>query len=184
MIEEKDLIKVGKFLKTHALKGELNVETEIDPDIFDEEYPLIIPVEGIFVPFYIESYRRKGSFGSLIKLDGIDSVEDAKKFVNNEIYMLRRDVAEYFEMEEDELATSDEFVGYEVHDSHYGYIGKVVDVDDSTQNILLSVKPDNSDSLIYIPFAEEFVKDIEDPEDGKSGRIEMNLPEGILDLNE
>ena len=51
MIEEKDLTPVGKFLKTHALKGELNAILEIDPEFFTEGYPLVIDVDGAFVPF-------------------------------------------------------------------------------------------------------------------------------------
>ena len=34
MIEKDELLPVGKFRRTHALKGELNATIDIDPDFF------------------------------------------------------------------------------------------------------------------------------------------------------
>ena len=161
MIEEKDILPVGKFFRTHALKGELNAMTEgYEPEIFDEGYPLIVDMEGIYVPFYAESVRPKGSQGCLVKLEGIDSQERAQEFVNKVIYMLRKDVAEWL-------------------DEEAGYIGKVESIDSSTSNLLLLVEPEDGAETIYIPFVEEFVENI-DPEQEE---IHLRLPEGIIDIN-
>ena len=61
MIREEDLFPIGKFQKTHALKGELNAVLDINEDFLDEDYPLIIDLDGIFVPFYTESWRGGGT---------------------------------------------------------------------------------------------------------------------------
>lgn len=76
MIEEKSIISAGKFLKPHGLKGELNVLVEFDSEILEEDYPIIVDVDGIYVPFYAESVRPKGHFSSLVKLQGVDSQEE------------------------------------------------------------------------------------------------------------
>ena len=103
MIEEKEVTPVGKFQKTHALKGELNALLDINEDFFDENNPLVLEVEGIFVPFYLESIRRKGSSSFLIKLKGIESEEEAKSFVNKEIYALKDTLKTFLEEEGEEL---------------------------------------------------------------------------------
>ena len=60
MIERDDIKEIGVFQRTHGLKGELNAILEIDPDFFDEgEHPLIVEIEGVFVPFYADSIRDK-----------------------------------------------------------------------------------------------------------------------------
>ena len=82
MIREEDLFPIGKLQKTHALKGELNAVLDIDEDFIDEDYPLIIDLDGIFVPFYTESWRPKGSSACLLKLEGVDNEGEARKFVN------------------------------------------------------------------------------------------------------
>lgn len=180
MIEEKELIPVGKFFRTHALKGELNVITDgYEPQMLEEGFPLIVDMEGIFVPFYAESVRTKGSQGCLVKLDGIDSQERAQEFVNKEIFMLRKDVAEWLDVEEDEVATEDDLVGFSVYVNGIGKIGSVDSIDSSTSNILLLVKSDIDADIIYIPLVEDFIEEI-DPENKK---IILSLPDGIIDMN-
>ena len=184
MIEEKSIISAGKFLKPHGLKGELNVLVEFDSEILEEDYPIIVDVDGIYVPFYAESVRPKGHFSSLVKLQGVDSQEETRPFVNKEFYMLRRDVAEFLDIDEDELGMDDEFVGYKVYDDVHGYIGTVEDVDSSTANMLLLVRPDAEDAdIIYIPFDPDFITSIEESEDRSERRMNLNLPAGLLDLN-
>lgn len=184
MIEEKDLIEIGKFFRTHALKGELNaVVEEFEPEILQQGYPLIVEMEGIFVPFFAESVRQKGSQGCLIKLEGIDSQERAQEFVNKSIYMLRRDVADWMEMDEEELNTEDDFIGFKVYDRNAGFLGNVKEIDSSTANLLLIVSPGEGKDNIYIPFVEEFIESVNEPDEETEGIINMNLPEGIIDLN-
>lgn len=176
MIREEDLIKIGKFQKTHALKGELNMISEVAPEYYKEGNPLIIPVEGIFVPFYVDNIREKGSTSFLVKLDGIESEEDAARFVNSEIYMLRKDKDEWLEEDNEQPSY---FVGFEIIDDETGkVIGQIKDIDDTTANILFIVE-DEEENVIYLPAVEEFIKEI----DENSRQIRMTLPSGLLDLN-
>lgn len=186
MIEQNEIIKVGKFLRTHALKGELNAVTDdFDSEILDQDYPLIVDMEGIYVPFYAESVRTKGSQGCLVKLEGIDSQERAKEFVNKDIFMLRKDIAELLDIDEDEVATDDELIGMKVYDSEHGFLGIVKGIDDTTANLLLLIDPGNRKDTIYVPFVEDFIEEI-DYDDSHSGEksIRLRLPEGIVDLNQ
>ena len=77
MITRAEISPIGKFHKTHALKGELNAVLDVEADLIDTKRPLIVDIDGIFVPFYCDSVRPKGHFSSLVKLQGIDSEADA-----------------------------------------------------------------------------------------------------------
>lgn len=70
MITTDEITSIGKFHKTHALKGELNAMLDIDAEFLDTEHPLIMDIDGIFVPFYCETVRPKSHFSSLVKLQG------------------------------------------------------------------------------------------------------------------
>ncbi|MDE7180875.1 MAG: ribosome maturation factor RimM [Muribaculaceae bacterium] len=176
MITKEEIVEIGKFQKTHALKGELNAILDVDVDYAEEDYPMIVDVDGIYVPFYVNSIRPKGTETYLISLEGVDSQEDAKEFVNKTIYGLRKDVGEYFETEDLDLAS--DFVGYELVDSEFGKVGKVIGVDDSTANVLFIVEtPDGN--TVYVPVAEEFIMNIDD----EARRIATSLPEGLINLN-
>lgn len=176
MIKKEEIIKIGKFQKTHALKGELNMISNIDSDYFSEGNPLIIEYDGILVPYYAETIRPKGSSSYLIKISGIDSEDEAAQFVNKEIYILKKDAEDWLQ---EELIDSNELEGYKIIDSSSNEIVGIVDrVDDTTANLLFIVSTQNGEE-IFIPANEDFVVDIDD----ENKIIIMNLPQGLIDLN-
>lgn len=177
MIREEDVVEIGKFQKTHALRGELNAILDVEPEYLEDHNPLIVVVDGIRVPFYAESVRPKGTTSYLVKLDGVNDVEEAGKFVNKAIYGLRRDLVDYYDVPEEEIVFDSDLIGYDVEDVELGYVGKVIDIDDSTINTLLVV--DGSDGDIYIPYNEDFIDAIDD----ENSKIIMDLPEGLVHLN-
>lgn len=179
MINKSDIIEIGKFRKTHALKGELNASLDVDEDFVEDGHPLIVEMEGIPVPFYAESIRPKGAETFLVKLRGVDSGDEASAFVNKEIYALRSDLGEYYDTDPEELMAEDELIGAKIIDSKLGEIGILKDVDTSTQNTLLVAdNPDGEE--FYIPYVDEFI-DNYDPE---TKEIHVSLPEGLLGINQ
>lgn len=181
MITREELASIGKFHKTHALKGELNAVLEIDGSFLDSGHPLIIDVEGIFVPFYCESVRPKGQFSSLVKLDGVDSEEEARNFVNKEIFALKGDLSEFEEEDSDENeegSYAEDFVGFSIYDTESkNLIGEITGLDLSTANALFIVE--NEGEKMFIPIAEEFINEIDEP----ARIIYMSLPDGLIDIN-
>lgn len=179
MITEEEITQVGKLLKTHALKGEMNVMLDIDPEYLTAGNPAILDIDGIYVPFYAESVRPKGSFSYLVKFDGIDSEIEARGLVNKTVYALRKELKNFMEEEYDEeYALYDDMIGWDVEDSEKGLIGKITDIDTNTENELLIVETPSGDT-VYVPLAEDLISEI----DEEGGRIVMNLPDGLLDLN-
>lgn len=178
MIRKDEITSIGKFLKTHALKGELNAVFDIDPLDLQPQMPLITEMEGIFVPFYMDSIRSKGHFASLVKLHGIDSEEDARQLVNKIIYLRKSDLSLIDDEVGEEGGYADDFVGFVLTDPAQGVIGTVSDVDLSTQNALFIVEtPDHH--TVYVPVSEEWIEEV----DFDNNTIIMSLPDGLLDLN-
>lgn len=179
MIESCDITTIGKFQKTHALKGELNALLDIDPGYVEDGNALILDVDGIYVPFFAKGIRPKGTNSYLVKLDGIESEEEARQFVNKEIYAVKKNVADYLDIDEDEISDGDELLGYKVVDEDTGYeVGVLESIDDSTQNLLFVVRSEDGEE-IFIPAVDEFIVEI----DEERRILVMNLPFGLLDLN-
>lgn len=176
MIKKEDIVEIGKFLKTHALKGELNAILSVEFDFVSDGNPLVVEMDGIFVPFYAESVRPKGSESALIKLKDVDDQEKAREFVNKTIYGLRSDLVDYFD--DPELELKADFIDFKIIDSKLGEIGRVTDVDDTTANVLFVVETTDG-KTVYIPVAEEFINNIDD----ERQVIETTLPDGLVDLN-
>ncbi len=178
MIKEEEIIEIGKFQKTHALKGELNAMLDIDEEYLTDGHPAIVDVEGIFVPFYAESVRPKGTFSYLVKLEGVDTEEGAREFVNKKIYGLRSEVKQYLGEEDEEIALFDELVGLTAIDEQQGELGKITHIDDSTDNPLFHIETPDGD-IIFVPVHDDFITAVS-PEEGF---IRFNLPEGLIDIN-
>ena len=179
MIKQEELIEIGKFQKTHALKGELNAIIKIDVDFLEEGNPLIVDIEGIYVPFYATSIRDKGKTSYLLKIKDIDNEEEAKPFVNKSIYALKSELAPFLDMDEEELRDEDYILGFEVFDSsNETLLGKIIGIDTTTSNVLIIVETPDGETIM-IPAVDEFVTTI----DENQKMIKVNLPEGLIDLN-
>ena len=173
MIKAEDVYRIGIINKPHGVHGELLFT--FDDDIFDQveaDY-IVCLMDGILVPFFFESYRFRSDSTALIKLEGIDTEQQARRMTNVEVYFPK----EHAEKLDDNELTWNYFVGFLIKDINKGEIGKVTDVDDSTINTLFVV--DHKGGEVLIPAQEDFIVDL----DRDNRVIVMNLPEGLLDLD-
>lgn len=169
MITAEQLTEIGRYNKTHGVNGEISATFDCDALLVGELSTLISPMDGIFVPFFVENLRSKSGDTLLLTIDGITSEEQAKKLVNAKIYALTE------EMPEQDEVYCDYFIGFTIV-ADRKEIGRIADVDDSTENALFVVE--SQGKTLYVPISEDFIIDI----DEAKKTIEMELPEGLLDL--
>ena len=169
MIRKEDVYRIGKLGKTHGVRGEISFL--FDDDVFDRvdaDY-LILSIDDILVPFFIEEYRFKTDSNALMKFEGIDTQDRARELTGCEVYFPH------------ELADSDEdtiswaaIVGFDITDADSNRtIGRIAAVDDSTINILFELEDGR-----LIPASEDLITDI----DQQARTITMRLPDGLLNL--
>ena len=89
MIKKEEVYKIGRLGKVHGIRGE--VSFLFDDDVFDrvEADYLVLDIDGILVPFFMEEYRFKSDANALVKFDGIDTVERAKELTGCDVYFPR-----------------------------------------------------------------------------------------------
>lgn len=177
MISRDELKSIGQFQRTHGLHGELNALMDIDPEFLEQDYPIIMEIDGTFVPFFIDTVRPKGARTDLVKLENVDTEEEAKSFVNKSIYALRSDLTDFFD--DDELTSISDLIGFSLVDMTGNILGVVSDVDDSTSNVLLYVDSSNG-GVSLIPMVDEFIKNI----DYDKKIIFGDIPDELLELNQ
>lgn len=167
MIKE-DVYKIGKLGKAHGIKGEVTMH--VDDDVFDRvdaEY-LILELDGILVPFFMEEYRFKINETALIKFDGIDTLERARELTGSDVYFPRNMATSD---ENDELSYA-QLVGYTIINANDGKeVGEIALIDEQTINIMFEL----TDGTL-IPASEELITDI----DTEKKTITLNIPEGLL----
>lgn len=171
MIRKEEVYKIGIINKPHGVKGE--VSFTFSDDVFDRvdcDY-LVLLLDGILVPFFIEEYRFKTDNVALVKFEDVDTAEKARMFTNVEVYF----PVKYMEVSGEGIVSWDVFDGFRVIDRRYGDLGKIVGVDDSTINVLFVIEKDGNELLL--PAHEEFVLKL----DKENKVVHVDIPDGLLD---
>lgn len=173
MITKEEVFKIGKFAKPHGIKGEIALVTDCDV-LDDSEDPYVIcEMDGILVPFFVEDYRYKSGTVVLVKLEQVDTEEEARRFTNKDVYYAWSETDEENLPENMDLTN---FIGYELVDRKCGRLGVITNVDSSTINQLLQI--DNQGKELLVPAADELIEEV----DHMGKRLTVSLPEGLLDL--
>ncbi|WP_294745869.1 ribosome maturation factor RimM [uncultured Prevotella sp.] len=169
MIKKETVYKIGCIGKAHGVKGE--VSFMFDDDVFDRvdaDY-LVLELDGILVPFFMEEYRFRSDSTALVKFEDIDTQDRARELTNCDVYFPRQ-LAD----DDDEELSWTFLVGFDIVEAKTDKkVGVIASIDDSTANILFELEDGR-----LIPASEELITDID--KDKKT--ITINLPEGILDL--
>lgn len=169
MIKEEEVYKIGRLGKTHGVRGEISFL--FDDDVFDRvdaDY-LVLKVDGILVPFFMEEYRFKSDANAIIKFEDIDTQERARELTGCDVFFPRA-----LSDEEEGLPTWNSLIGFEIIDADSSRtVGRISNIDDATLNILFELEDGR-----LIPASEELITDFD--KDNKT--ITINIPKGILDL--
>ena len=169
MIKQEEVYKIGRLGKAHGVKGE--VSFQFDDDIFDRvdaDY-LVLDIDGILVPFFMEEYRFRSDTICLVKFCGVDNQQRAQELTGCDVFFPRA-LAE----EGDEMPSLSMLVGFDVIDVSNGKtIGRIASIDDSTANILFELE----DGML-IPASDDLIEEI----DAEHQQIKMEIPEGLLAL--
>ena len=169
MIKQEEVYRIGRLGKTHGVKGEVSLQ--FDDDIFDRvdaDY-LVLELDGILVPFFIEEYRFRSDTVALIKFEDVDTQQRANELTGCDVYFPRALAAD----DEGQMSLS-LLVGFDLVEANGGTtIGRIAAIDDTTANLLFELEDGR-----LIPANDDLITDI----DMKGRVISMTIPEGLLEL--
>lgn len=186
MITEEMLWKVGKIFKPHSYKGEVSVELDYEPEELDfPGTPFFVLVDGIPVPFIMQSMRAQGSKNQIMKFKEIDSDEDASIIANHSLYVLKKFFEDHFGVTEDELERMEnEYEGFDVIDIESGaMVGVVTDTQEGVEYDYLEIRREPDGETVLLPMVDDIIKEIIEPEENENGKIIVEIPEGLLEIN-
>lgn len=174
MISRAELSEIGYIGKPHGVAGEMNIIIPCDVDLAELSC-IVLDIDGIFVPFFPESIRKRGADSYLVSVEGISTEVDAAGLTGKTVYALERDIPD--SEEDDDGFYAEDLIGYHATSVDGSLNGEIVDVDDTTENILFVIRTSEGRSVL-VPVVEEFIADV----DSTASVITFALPAGILDL--
>lgn len=166
-----EYFEIGQIVNTSGLKGILKIKPFTD-DIkkFSNLKTIYIKTKSGLTEFKIEQVRYVKNM-VMLKLAGIDTVEEAEKYRNLYIKILR-DQEE--ELEEGSYYVVDIF-GCKVNTDANQELGKIVDVFQTGSNDVYVVK-DEQGKQILLPAIKQVIKNV----DIKNKIITVHLLEGLV----
>ena len=166
-----EYIEIGQIVNTNGLKGVVKVNTFTD-DIskFEDLKYVYIQLKNELKKVKIEQVRYNKN-QVLLKLEGIDSIEEAEKYRN---FYLKTEKESQEDLGEDTYYIVD-LIGLDVYSDKNEYLGKIEDVFPTGSNDVYVVK-DNLGKQILIPAIADVVKEV----DLKNKKMIINLIPGLI----
>ena len=167
---KKEYLEAGKIVNTHGIKGEVKIMPYTDiPEILCEFETLYLN-KGKTPVKITRAYVHKNVV--IIKIDGVDTIEEAQKYIGKMLYMDRNDV----ELPEDVYFIQD-IIGLTVKNAQTGEVyGKITDVYQNGATDVYSIKKENGKELMF-PYIDDVVKKI----DIEAGEMLIIPLEGLFD---
>lgn len=173
MINKDKCILLGTLAKPHGTKGSLLIRfSGLKAEEFRDKGLVFIEIDGLPVPFFVESFQEKTDVSAILKLEGIDSETKAREFAGCSVFVMKDQV----KGKTIALAGTTEIRGYRVSDIHLGFIGFAEKITNLPTNPLLLVKRNDKEYLI--PVHENIIRYI----DKKQGLIQIDAPDGLFEI--
>lgn len=162
-------ILIGKIVNTHGIKGEVKIYP------YTDDLDNVSKLKEVF--FDKELYNKHKIKSSKIiknmiifKLENINTVEEATKLKNTDLYIPKEDISDL----EDTYYIED-LIGMDVIDEKDILIGKITYVFNTGANDVYEVNDDNN-KKIYLPAIKDVVKSV----DIKNKKMYVKIMEGLL----
>ena len=200
-MQERRKTAVGRIAKSFGLSGELMVSLfDTFPADFDTKEPLFVVIDKLAVPLFCDRFERRGRRSALVVFSDFYSEKRTDELIGCELFLEgEEDVPDGEPLDPD----ADEFYPEDL-------VGFGVMVDEAGEGIVTG--PEHSETgsdeqrsgcsadrieefidgenplfllsldgkSVYVPVADEFITEI----DVAGRKIRMQLPEGLIDLND
>ncbi len=172
MINKDNCILLGTLTKPHGTRGSLIVRfSGLKAEDIKKRGLVFVEIDGLPVPFFIESFQEKTEDTVILKIEGIDTENKAREFLGYPVYVMKDQIR---------IKTASKKIqdikGYQVIDKHLGFIGFAEEVVEMAKNPLLSVI--NGEKEFLVPVHEDIILEVND----KEKIIRIDAPEGLFDL--
>jgi len=172
MTQSSKYFSIGRLAGTHGLKGDLVLKHALgEKNDFQGLKKIFIKAgEADYFPWFIEKARVKNIDETYLKLEGINSKEEAQRLTQKEAWLIEKDFKKY--VGENSIINLLGFVLFEGKRE----LGVIEEVMEQPHQILCRTTIEGKEA--YIPLHEETLLEINQ----KKKTVLVNLPDGLLDI--
>lgn len=163
---------IGKLAATFGVKGELVLVHHLG------QKTALKGVQAIFIemkrdellPFFVEEARVKNDTELFIKLEGIDTKEEARNYIQKQVWLPEDTVLQF-----SNKTAPISFLGFHIIDNGTD-IGEILEVIEQPHQMLFRIDLNGKEALI--PSHQDTLLKI----DKKKKEVHLQLPDGLLDI--
>ncbi len=168
-------VEIGKTGKTHGLKGELKLAVD---EFFLEDLlsakALFVDIRGRKTPYFIEAVR--GGAAIIIKLEEVNTLEEATLLANKAVFLRESDVAELPDPEDEGLEYGF-LAGFALYSPTGEKLGAIESIEAYPHQEIAVVRT-KDEREVLVPLTEQFIVEIRE----KEKTVVMDLPEGLMEM--
>ena len=165
-----ELVHIGRTGRPHGVRGELNLHVEelyLD-DLMRAEAVLIGEPA---IPYFVQQFRAGGRL--TVMLETFTTREQVSLLSGKPLWLPEDQVSA---VEEEALTPWDHLIGYRIHAEGYPKLGPIIGIVDLPEHYLAEIEQQGK--TVYIPLHDDLVIAVREDDEA----VEMDLPEGLLDL--
>lgn len=164
---------IGKLAAVHGTDGELLLKHSLGKRSSLKDVTAIFVEErkDSFLPYFVQKAKAKDAEHIYLKLEGIDSREAARAYLQKGIYLQEAD----FQAEASSNAPLS-LLGFIAQDKEHGVLGTVDEIIEMPHQLLARVTYKEKEMLL--PLNEQTMLKV----DRKGKILHLELPDGLLDI--
>ena len=173
-VADMDLLPVAQIVKSYDVNGEVVIRffSGILEDYDIKKEPVFINFDGLPVPFFITSLKKRGANGALVKFETINEMSHAEELLKKEILVDASTIdPDDLDMDEDE-AMAAFLIGFKVKDQSGKQVGEISEYFNYPSNPCIEI-----DGKYLVPFNEDLIIRL----DPKKRVIAMTIAAGLLE---
>lgn len=167
-----EYFKVGKFVATFGLKGELVLKHNLGKKTSLKGLAAVFIEERkeSFIPWFVESTKIKTDEEIYLKLEGLNSREQAFKLTQKEVWLPEADFKKF-----SSKSSPINLLGFEIIEEEKP-LGKILEVIEQPHQLLCRIEINGKEVLI--PLHEETIIKL----DKRKQQVIVELPPGLLEI--
>lgn len=169
-----DLLPVAQIVKSYDVNGEVAIRlfSSILEEYNIKKEPVFINFDGLPVPFFITSLKKRGANGALVKFETINDMSHAEELIKKEILVDASTLdPEDIDMDEDE-AMAAFLIGFKVKDQNGKQVGEISEYYNYPSNPCIEIN-----GKFLVPFNEQLILKL----DAKKRIIAMEIAAGLIE---
>lgn len=173
-MKKSECFYLGRVTKKYSFKGEVIIHLDTDePEIYQNIDAVFIETGKDLLPFFIEKSSFQKGRELRVRFEDVKTEQDAEAILKKEVYL----PLQFLPKLSGDKFYFHEVMGFSLVDVNHGVIGTIESINDSTAQALFIVS--SGEDEILVPMVKDFIKKV----DRKKREIQVETPEGLINMN-